>query len=75
MHLSTKVGEHSVVSPLTGKKSKSKKSTSVKDSMPFSDHIVSIDGFRILGTSELDFHVKAKESLLISRDEPTLNKN
>ena len=76
-HLSIRVGEHLGVSPLTGKKSKSKKSTStaVKDHMLFCDHIVSIDDFKILATSDSDFHVKVKESLLISRDEPILNKN
>ena len=74
-HLSVRVGEHSVVSTLTGKKSKSKKSTAVKDHMPFCDHIVSIDDFKILATSDSDFHVKVKESLLISHDEPVLNKN
>ena len=39
------------------------------------DRIVSIDDFKILATSESDFHVKVKESLLISLDEPILNKN
>ena len=63
-HLSVRDGEHSGVSPLTGKKSKSKKS-----------HIVSIDDFKVLATSDLDFHVKVKESLLISRDELILNQN
>ena len=71
-HLSVRVGEHSGVSPLTGKKLKSKKSTAVKDHMLFCDHIVSIDDFKILATSDSDFHVKVKESLLISRDEPIL---
>ena len=74
-HLSVRVGEHSGVSPLTGKKSKSKKSTAVKDHMLFCDHIVSINDFKVLATSDSDFHVKVKESLLISRDEPILNKN
>ena len=68
-------GEHSGVSPLTGKKLKSKKSTTVKDHMFFCDHIVSIDDIKILATSDSDFHVKVKESLLISRDELILNKN
>ena len=71
-HLSVRVGKHSGVSPLTGKKSKSKKSTAVKDHMLFCDHIVSIDDFKILATSDSDFHVKVKETLLISRDEPIL---
>ena len=74
-HLSVRVGEHSGVSPLTGKKSKSKRSTAVKDHMLFCDHIVSIDDFKILPTSDSDFHVKVKERLLISRDEPILKKN
>ena len=39
------------------------------------DHIVSVDDFIILATSDSDFHIKVKEGLLISRDEPILNKN
>ena len=74
-HLSVRVGEHLGVSPLTGKKSKSKKPAAVKDHMLFCDHIVSFDDYNILATSDSDFHVKVKESLLISRDEPILNKN
>ena len=76
-HFSVRVGEHLDVSPLTGKKSKSKKSkfTAVKDHMLFCDHIVSIDDFKMLATSDSDFHVKVKESLLVSRDKPILNKN
>ena len=74
-HLSTRIGEHSSISSLTGKKSKSKKSTAVKVHMLFCDHIASIDDFKILATNDSDFHVKVKESLLISRDEPIFNKN
>ena len=43
--------------------------------MLFCDHILLIGDFKILATSDSDFHVKVKESLLISRDEPILNKN
>ena len=39
------------------------------------DHIVSIDDFKILAASDSNFHVKIKESILISSDEPILNKN
>ena len=74
-HLSVRVGYHSSALPVTGKKSKSKKSMAVKDHMFFCDHIVSIDDFKILATSYSVFHVKVKESLLILRDEPILNKN
>ena len=74
-YLSLRVGKHSGVSSLTGNKSKSKKFTVVKDHMFFCDHIVSIDDPNILATSDSVFHVKVKENLLISRDEPILNKN
>ena len=43
--------------------------------MLFSDHNVPIDDFKILVTSDSVFYVKVKESLLISCDEPILNKN
>ena len=74
-HLSVRYGEHSGVLHLTGKKSKSKKSATVKVHMLFCDHVVSIDDFKILATSDSDFHVKAKEIRLISHDEPVLDKN
>ena len=60
-----RVGEHS---GLTWKKSKSKKSTAAKDHMLFCDHIMSIEDFKILLTSDSDLHVKVKESLLIFHD-------
>ena len=34
-----------------------------------------IDDFKILATSDSDFHVKVKENLLMSCDEAILNKN
>ena len=74
-YLRVRVGEHSVVSPLTGKKSKSKMSTAVKKQILFCNHIVSFFYFKILETSDSDFHVKVKESLLTLRDAPILNKN
>ena len=74
-HLSVRVGKHTGVSPLTGQKSKFKKSTAIRDHMLFFDQIASIDDFKILATSDSDLHFRVKESLLISRDEPILNKN
>ena len=61
------------VSPLTLKKSK--KSTAVKGHILFCDYILSIDDFKILTTSDSHFYVKVNESVLISCDEPILNKN
>ena len=43
--------------------------------MVFCDHIVFINDFKILASNDSDFHVKVKEGLLISPDEPILNKN
>ena len=74
-HLSVRVSEHSGVPPLTGKKAKSKTSAAVKHHMLFCDHIVSIGDFKILATSDSDFHVKLKETLSISCDELILNKS
>ena len=39
------------------------------------DHVVSLEGFEILASSNSEFHLKIKESLLISRDKPELNRN
>ena len=47
----------------------------VKDYMLFCDHIVSHDDFKILRSSNSEYHLKIKESLLISRDTPELNRN
>ena len=74
-HLNIRVGEHSDVSPLIGKKSKTKKTTAIKDHMLFCDHVVSLEDFKILASSNSEFHLKIKESLLISRDKPELNRN
>ena len=55
-HLNVRVGEHSGVSLLTGKMSKSKTSTDVKDHMLFCDHVVSLE--EILASSNSEFHLK-----------------
>ena len=56
-HVSVKASEYSGVSPLTGKNSKSKKSIAVKDHMLSCDKIVSNSDFKILATSDSDFHL------------------
>ena len=70
-----RVREHSGISPLANKRSKSKKSTAVKGHMLICDQPVSFDDFKVLASSNSEFHLKIKESLLISRDQPVLNKN
>ena len=74
-HFKVRVGEHSGISPLTNKWSKSKKLTAVKDHMLICNQPVSFDDFKVLASSNSEFHLKIKESLLISRDQPVLNKN
>ena len=39
------------------------------------DQSVSFDDFKVLAPSNSEFHLKIKESLLVSRDQPILNKN
>ena len=56
------------------KRSKSKKSAGIKDHMLTCDQLISFDDFKVLASSNSEFHLKIKESLLISRDQPVLNK-
>ena len=74
-HLSIRVGEHSGVSPLTGKKSKAKTTTAINNHMLLCDHLVSLEDFKMLASSNSEFYFKIKESLLIARDKPELNIN
>ena len=69
------IGEHSGISPLTNKQSKSKKPTAPKVRMLMRDQLVSFDDFKVLASSKPEFHLKIKESVSISRDQPILNKN
>ena len=74
-HFKVWVSEHSVISPLTNKRSKSKKLTAVKDHMLMYDQVVSFDDLKVLASSNSEFHLKIKENLLISRNQPIFNKN
>ena len=75
-----RVGEQSGISPLTNKQSKSKKLTVVKDHMLMCYQLVSVVDdvsvdVKVRGSSNSEFHLKIKESLLISLSQPILNKN
>ena len=74
-HLNIRVGEHSSVSALTGKKLKAKTITAIKDHILFCDHVVSLEDFKILVSINLEFHLKVKGSPLIAREKPELNRN
>ena len=58
------VGEHSGVSPLTGKQSEDKTTTAIKDHMLFCDHAVPLEDFKILASSNSEFHLKGVLSVL-----------
>ena len=73
--MNIRVDEHSGISPLTGKKSKPRTTTAIKDHVLFCDHAVSLGDFKILAISNSEFYLKIKESLLISGDKPELNRN
>ena len=60
-HLNIRVGEHSGVSPLTGKKSKTKTTTAIEDHMLFCDHVVSLEDFKILASSNSEFPLRSKK--------------
>ena len=74
-HFKVRVGEQAGISPLTNKRSKSKKSIAFKDHMLMCDQPVSFDDFKMLASSNSEFHLKIKENFLISRDQPILNRN
>ena len=73
-HLVVRSGEHIGVSPLTNKKVKAKES-SIKDHLLFCNHTPSLDDFSVLTHEDNKFRLELKESLLIKRDKPSLNKN
>ena len=70
-----RVGENSGISPSTNKRFRSKKSAAIKDHKLICDQLVSFDHFKVLATSNSEFHLKIKDSLLILRDQPISNKN
>ena len=69
-----RIGEHIEVSPLTRKQVKPKNST-VADHLLFCSHSASYGDFSILRQENKMFLLEFKESLLIMRYKPSLNRN
>ena len=67
--------EHFLISTLTGKRVKGDDDSAIKEHLSFCNHTPDFEDFSILATSNNDFKVMLMESLLISRDQPPLNKN
>ena len=72
--LNVRIGEHIGISPLTRNQVKPKNS-SLADHLLFCIHSASYDDFSILTRENKKFLLELKESLLIMRDKPSLNRN
>ena len=74
-HLKVRCGEHIGISPLTSKKIKLSKESAIRDHLLICNNVPSFDEFSILAHGNNRFVLEIKESLLIKRDKPVLNKN
>ena len=74
-HLKASCGEHIGKSPLTFKKTKPFKESSIRDHLLQCDNNPSFDEFAILAHRNKKYLLEIKECLLIERDQPVLNKS
>ena len=68
-------GEYIGISSLTFKKTKPSKESAIRDHLLNCNNVSSFEEFNILANGYYKFVLKIKESLLIKRDRPILNKN
>ena len=73
-HFFVRASEHLGITPLTGKFVKTSKKSAIFDIL-LDSHKASSDHFSILLKESNTFKLQMKESLLISRDKPILNRN
>ena len=73
-HFFTRVAEHMDISNLTGKRLKCVKQSAVSDHLLECNCSIEFDHFDILASDASKFRLLIKESLLIKRDQPQLNK-
>ena len=74
-HLDTTSAEHKGVSPLTGKKVKPSNKSAISDHLLHCNFLPSFDNFSVLPHESKKYLLEIKESLLIMRDKPSLNRN
>ena len=74
-NLKVRSGEHIGISPLTFRKVKPSKESAIRDHLLNCNSIPSFDEFTILAYGHHKYILEIKESLLIKRDRPVLNKN
>ena len=73
-HLNVRNGEHIRISPLTRKQVKPK-NISVADHLLLCNHSASYDDFSVLTRENKKFLLELKKSLLIMREQPSLNRS
>ena len=74
-HLDIRSGEHIGVSPLTGKKVKPSNNNAICDHLLHCNFLPSFDNFSVLVYESKKYLLEIKESLLIMRDKPPLNRD
>ena len=74
-HLKIRSREHIGIFPLTFKNVNLTTESSIRDHLLFCNHDPSFDDFTTLVQRTNKFLFETKESLLIKRDKPVLNKN
>ena len=73
-HFFTRAAEHLGISNLTEKRVKNVKQSAVSDHLLQCDCSINFDDFDILASETNNFRLIIKESLLIMRDKPVLNR-
>ena len=73
-HLEVKGAEHISTSPLTGKRVNNNKNSSVKDHCLLSGEVCLFGDFTVFNYESHKFKQLIKESLLVTKDKPLLNK-
>ena len=73
-HFFTRATEHTHISNLTGKCLKCVKQSAVSDHLLECNCLIDFDHFHVLASDANRFRILIKESLLIKREQPQLNK-
>ena len=73
-HLKIRAGEHLSISALTNKRVNNNKRSAIKDHCIFHNHDGEFNDFVALAYDANKFKLLIKEALLVSRDNPPLNK-
>ena len=74
-HLDIRSGEHIGVSPLTGKNVEASNNSAICDHLLHCNFLPSFDNLSVLAHVNKMYVLEIKESLLIMRDKPSLNRN